>query len=447
MTDLTKGSPTKQMLKFAIPVCLGNIFQLFYSLTDTRIVGSTLGERALAAVGASTAISALLIGFLTGLTNGFSIIIAQNFGAKDEEKIRKSIAGTILLGFLTAVFISVFSVGFLKSILGLLNVSEELFSQSYGYIRAILLGIVATMFYNAFAGILRAIGDTVAPLIFLVIACGFNIFLDLYFILVLKTGVAGAAWATVISQGISVIFCVVYMWLKYPKFRLKKEDFLIDIGLVKKLYGSGMSMGMMMSLVYFGTLALQVAINTLGTNTIVAHTAARKITEFFMLPFGVMSITMATYCGQNKGAREYKRIKIGIWQALYITWAWCIFILFLSYTVAPQLIYLVTGTHIVEIIDTAEKYLKINTIFYFVPAIICILRNAMQGIGDLLIPIFSSAIELIGKVVIAFFLTPSIGYMGIIVSEPIVWVLMVIPLIVKTVRNPIFKNLDKGGTE
>ena len=161
MTDLTTGSPTKQMLKFAMPVCLGNLFQLFYSLTDTRIVGSTLGENALAAVGASTAISTLLIGFLTGLTNGFSIIIAQNFGAKNEEKIRKSIAGTILLGFLTALFISFFSVTFLKPILNILNVSDEIFSQSYGYIRAILLGIIATMFYNAFAGILRAIGDTV----------------------------------------------------------------------------------------------------------------------------------------------------------------------------------------------------------------------------------------------------------------------------------------------
>lgn len=444
MTDLTTGSPTKQMLKFAMPVCLGNLFQLFYSLTDTRIVGSALGENALAAVGASTAISTLLIGFLTGLTNGFSIIIAQNFGAKNEEKIRKSIAGTILLGFLTALFISFFSVTFLKSILNILNVSDEIFPQSYGYIRAILLGIIATMFYNAFAGILRAIGDTVAPLIFLVIACGFNIFLDLYFILGLGKGVAGAAWATVISQGISVLFCVIYMWKKYPNLRLKKEDFKIDIQLVKKLYGSGLSMGMMMSLVYFGTLALQIAINTLGTNTIVAHTAARKITEFFMLPFGVMSITMATYCGQNKGAREYKRIKIGIWQALYITWAWCAFILVLSYTISPQLVYLVTGTEISEIIDTAEKYLKINTIFYFVPAMICILRNAMQGIGDLITPIFSSFIELIGKVAIAFFLTPSIGYMGIIVSEPIVWVLMVIPLIVKIIRNPIFKNLDKG---
>lgn len=442
MIDLTKGSPSKQMLKFATPVCLGNIFQLFYSLTDTRIVGSTLGETALAAVGASTAISTLLVGFLTGLTNGFSIIVAQEFGAKNEEKIKKSIAGTLLLGLLTALVISFFSVTFLNPILHILNVSPELFNNSYGYIRAILLGIVATMFYNAFAGILRAIGDTVAPLIFLVIACGFNIFLDLYFILKLDSGVVGAAWATVISQALSVLFCLVYMWYKYPRLRLTKKDFSINLELIKRLYASGLSMGMMMSLVYFGTLALQIAINTFGTNTIVAHTAARKITEFLMLPFGVMSVTMATYCGQNKGAREYGRIKKGIWQALYITWIWCVLVLILSYTISPQLIYLVTGTKIDEIIITAEKYLKINTIFYFVPAAICILRNAMQGVGDLITPIFSSAIELIGKTAIAFLLAPSIGYMGIIVSEPIVWVLMVIPLIIK-IRKLLFSPTAK----
>ena len=207
MTDLTTGSPTKQMLKFAMPVCLGNLFQLFYSLTDTRIVGSTLGENALAAVGASTAISTLLIGFLTGLTNGFSIIIAQNFGAKNEEKIRKSIAGTILLGFLTALFISFFSVTFLKSILNILNVSDEIFPQSYGYIRAILLGIIATMFYNAFAGILRAIGDTVAPLIFLVIACGFNIFLSWTW----KRGSRSSLGNSYFSRDISAILCNIYV--------------------------------------------------------------------------------------------------------------------------------------------------------------------------------------------------------------------------------------------
>lgn len=428
------------MLKFALPVCLGNIFQLFYSLADTRIVGSTLGEVSLAAVGSTTSISTLLIGFLSGLTNGFAVLVAQQFGEKNENKIKKTVAGSIFLGFLTALIITCVSVFFLDEILSLLNVSENLYFQSKSYIKAILLGMTATMFYNALAGILRAVGDTVAPLIFLVIACITNIFLDLYFILRLNTGVAGAAWATVISQGLSVVLCFIYMWRKYPMFRMKKKDFFLKLTLLKNLYASGISMAMMMSLVFFGTLALQTAINTFGTNTIVAHTAARKLTEFFMLPFAVLGITMATYCGQNKGAGKPERIKEGIWKALMITSLWSFLVILLSYTAAPWLIYMVTGSRISEVTATAEKYLKINTVFYFVPGAIAILRNTMQGIGDRITPVVSSALELIGKVAVVIFIVPCTQYFGIIISEPIVWVVMVIPLIVRIIKNPIFKR-------
>lgn len=440
MIDLTTGNPTKQMLKFALPVCFGNIFQLFYSLADTRIVGSTLGETSLAGVGATTSISTLLIGFLSGMTNGFSIVVAQQFGRKDEKKIRKTIAGSLLLGLILSIFISIISLTFLDNILDILNVSPEIYDEASLYIKIILAGITTTMFYNAFAGILRAVGDTFAPLMFLIISCGLNIILDLYFILNLNMGVSGAGLATVISQGFSVILCIIYMWKKYPIFHVKRKDFLIKINLLKKLCSSGFSMAMMMSLVFFGTLALQTAINTFGTNIIVAHTASRKLTEFFMLPFSVFGVTMATYCGQNRGARQPERIKTGIWQALFITWIWCGFIIILCYSFAPNLIYLVTGIKNYEIIATSEKYLRINTIFYFVPASISILRNAMQGIGDHITPIISSGLELIGKVSIVIFLVPSLKYFGIIISEPIVWVVMVIPLIVKIISNPIFKK-------
>ena len=446
MIDLTTGNPIKQMIKFALPVCLGNIFQLFYSLADTRIVGSTLGESSLASVGATTSISTLLIGFLSGMTNGFSIVVAQQFGEKNEKKIKKTVAASLFLGLIISVIISIISISFLDEILKILNVSEELYNESTLYIKVILLGITATMFYNAFAGILRAIGDTFAPLMFLIIACGLNIFLDLFFILKLGLGVSGAGLATVISQGFSVLLCIIYMWKKYPIFRVEKKDFFIKLELLKRLFYSGFSMAMMMSLVFFGTLALQTAINTFGTNIIVAHTASRKLTEFFMLPFSVFGITMATYCGQNKGANEPERIKKGIWEALFITWGWSVIVIILSYTIAPFLIYMVTGTTNREIILTSQKYLRINTIFYFVPATISILRNAMQGIGDHFTPIFSSGLELIGKISVVIFLVPSLEYFGIIISEPIVWVVMVIPLIIKIIKNPIFKNERKGET-
>ena len=198
----------------------------------------------------------------------------------------------------------------------------------------------------------------------------------------------------------------------------------------------------MISFINLGSLALQTAINTFGTNIIVAHTAARKITSIFMLPFSVLGTTLATFCGQNLGARKYSRIKTGIRDTLLLTLAWCAVVLLAAYTISPPLIRLITASGEKEVIDTATLYLKVNTVFYFIPATICLFRTSMQGFGDSKTPVFSSTLELVGKVAIAFLLAPAIGYMGIIISEPVVWFIMVIPLIINMVRNPIFRMSD-----
>lgn len=431
MKDLTKGSPSKVMISFAIPVALGNIFQLCYSLADTRVVGSTLGEAALAAVGATTSISTLFIGFLSGLTNGFALLIAHQFGAGDKKGVTRYGAGCLLLGCITSVLLTFICVSSLPFILRLLNVPEALMGQSTAYIRAVLLGLLATMLYNGCASILRAVGDTTAPLLFLLFAAALNVALDLLFILKFGFGVAGAAWATVLSQSLSAIISLVYMFKRYPVFRFKPDDFKLKLREIKALYTSGLSMAAMMSLVFFGTLSLQCAINTFGQDIIVAHTAARKITEFFMLPFSVMGVTMATYCGQNMGAGRKDRIRTGICQALILTWIWSLGMILLSYTVAPWLIWLVTGSKNPAVLSNATWYLKTDTLFYFAPAAISILRNGLQGMGDHITPVFSSMIELIGKVICAFLLARIFQYWGIIMAEPIVWILMVIPLIIK----------------
>lgn len=199
-------------------------------------------------------------------------------------------------------------------------------------------------------------------------------------------------------------------------------------------------MGFMVSFVNIGTVALQTSINTFGTNIIVAHTAARKATTMFMLPFSVFGTTLATYCGQNLGAKKYNRIKQGIKQTVLLTFVWCVLVVIIAYTVAPTIIRTITASDIKEVIDTASLYLRVNTSLYFVPAVICLFRNSMQGFGDSKTPVFSSSLELIGKVLIAFFLAPRIGYWGIIIAEPIVWIIMVIPLIINMYRNPIFKK-------
>lgn len=431
MNDLTRGNPSKVMLQFALPVALGNIFQLFYSIADTRVVGSTLGMTALAAVGATTSISTLFIGFLNGLTNGFAILVAREYGAGRKDGVRRLSAASLFLGFLTALVIAVFCVASLPFLLRILNVQPELMEEAASYIRIILIGLAATFAYNGCAALLRSVGDTTAALIFLIIASVLNVVLDLVMILIFHMGVAGAALATVVSQFLAAGASCIYMIKRYSMFRFQLTDFKVHREDAKKLYQSGFSMAVMMSLVFFGTLSLQCVINTFGNNIIVGHTAARKISEFFMLPFSVLGATMATYCGQNMGAGYRDRIREGLKQAFIISWCWSLLTILLSFTAAPALIHLVTGTWDPEVIGTAAAYLKFNTLFYVVPAVICIGRNALQGMGEHIVPVCSSFIELAGKVVIALFLTPVLAYWGIIVSEPIVWCLMVIPLVVR----------------
>lgn len=446
MKNLTEGKPIKLILLFALPLFIGQLFQLFYGLVDTRIVGSTLGDTALAAVGATTTLSDLLNSLLNGFTNGYAIIIATFFGATDNTNMKKSIAGTIILGIAFAVILSVLCLVFLDPILHLLNVSDDIYLLSKEYIGIILAGLLAGTLYNICASILRALGDSLTPLIFLIVATILNIFLDYAFILYLGMNVGGAALATVISQAISALLCFVYMRKKYPSLTLCKEDFQIPKFIYQKLLSTGTSMGFMSSFVSLGTLALQTAINTFGTNIIVAHTAARKATSIFMLPFGVFGTTLATYCGQNLGAGKYSRLKVGIRDTVLLTFLWCIGVIIVAYTLSPAIIQLITATTKPEVIETATLYLKINTTFYFVPAVICLFRNSMQGFGDSKTPVFSSFLELFCKVIAAFLLAPAIGYMGIIVSEPIAWFVMVIPLIINMARNPLLKMEDQNTT-
>lgn len=442
MKDLTKGKTLPLILEFALPIAIGNLFQIFYSLADTRIVGQYLGETALAAVGATSSLNNMIIGFLMGMTNGFAIIVSRYYGAKDEKNIRKSVAATFVLGIVMAIVLTFFSVVFLRQILGALNTPSELMEDAYSYFKIILLGMIAAMLYNVCAGLFRAIGDSITPLVFLIISSFMNIGLDLLFVSRLNFGVEGAAAATVLSQIISFAACLIYMIKKYTILHFGMAELRLEKDMVKAMFGIGCSMGFMNSLINLGSVALQGAINSLkDANYIVAHTAARKITEIFMLPFTVFGSTMATFCGQNLGANKPDRIKKGLRQTIVITWIWCAGVVVVSYTVVPYMVQMITATKVQMVIDTASLYLRVNTILYFVTAVICILRNAMQGIGDSITPVISSSLELLCKVLIAFLLTPYLGYWAIILSEPVSWVIMVIPLLVGIKKNK-FINAD-----
>ena len=440
MKDLTKGKISTLILGFAIPVFLGNLLQLTYSLADTRIVGSFLGERSLAAVGATTTISNLIVGFLLGLANGFAIITAQKFGAGDKKRVRRSFAIALVLGVIVSAILILIGTVFINPILGFLNVPGKLFIETKQYILIIIIGLWVTMFYDILMAVMRAIGDTLTPLLILAISVGLNIVLDLLFVAVWKTGTWGAAAATVLAQFIALVICCFYMIHKYELLRLNKNDFKdLESKMIKEMLATGMSMGFMSSLVNIGSLTLQTAINKLGQEIIVAHTAARKITEIYMIMFSVFGQTMATFCGQNMGAGKVDRIKKGMKLAIIYTCVWSTFAMIASYTIGPQLVHMVTGSHKDIVIVNATNYLKFNTIFYYVPAVISIVRNVMQGIGDQITPLVSSGLEMVGKVVIAFTLVPLMGYAGVIVAEPIVWFIMVIPLLVQIIRTPKLK--------
>lgn len=431
---LTEGTPWKQILLFSIPIFWGNVFQLLYSLVDTKIVGSTLGTEALAAVGSVSTLHTLMTGFLNGLTLGFSLITAMCFGAKNRKRLKKTFAAAISLGVLTTLALVLMLMIFLHPVLNLLHVPQAQFEMAYAYISVLIVGLFATLFYNLCANTLRAIGDALTPLIFLIVATVSNIGLDYLFILGFQMGVQGAAYATVMAQLLSVVLCLIRIFRKFPILYIQKEDFRFDRELMAEMYKSGLSMGLMSCLVGIGTILLQSAINTLGTTVIVAHTAARKVFELVSLPNSVLGSAMATYCGQNYGARRFDRIRQGIRASLIIAAVWAVVVFLICHTIEGKLIQFVASTTNPDVIYWGSTYLKVDMSFIVICGVIVILRNSMQGFGDRVIPVFSSCIELAGKIIFAFVFAPMFAYWGIIWAEPMVWIAMVIPLIVKVVH-------------
>ena len=302
------------------------------------------------------------------------------------------------------------------------------------------MGLSASTLYHICAAVLRAIGDSFTPLIFLVISNVLNVFLDYFCVLGLGMGVAGAAAATVVSQMISAVLCFLYMRKKYPEIVVRKEERKPEKRMYFELLPTGLSMGFMLSFVLLGSLALQIGINSLGSEIIVAHTGARKVTMIFLIPFFVLGTALATYCSQNLGAKKQDRLKNGIRDAVLVSLVWCAIVLLIVYTLSPALIRLVTASRQPEVLENAVRYLKVNAVFYFLPALICILRNSMQGLGDTKTPLISSLIELVGKMLIAWLLVPSLKYVGVIVAEPVVWGIMVIPLLIQMSRSPVMRD-------
>ncbi|MDD6795245.1 MAG: MATE family efflux transporter [Clostridiaceae bacterium] len=441
--DLLNGSIMKSLVLFAIPLFISNVFQQLYNTVDTMIVGNCLGDTSLAAIGACAAVYDLLIGFALGIGNGLSIVCARCFGEKNEERLKKSVAGSIIIGIVVSVIITIIAKITLYPLLQLLNTPEDIINEAYSYISFITLFVIVMFGYNLCAGLLRAIGNSIVPLIFLIISSILNIGLDIIFITNVHMGIAGAAVATVVSQSISIILCVIYIIKRCPNILPKKEHFNVDKELFRELLGQGLSMGFMMSIVSSGTVILQSSINGLGYLIIAGHTAARKIQAFFMMAVIAVGVSLSTFVSQNKGANQGERIRKAVRYCNIYAIVSSAVIFIIIYFAAPSLINLISGSSEVDVLNNGTRYLRINALFYPVLGILLNLRNSLQGIGKKIVPLISSCIECIGKIVFVLLFIPTLKYFGVIICEPVIWCLMTIQLVYSFYNNEYIKSYSK----
>lgn len=428
--DMTQGKPFKLFIWFSIPLLIGNIFQQLYSMVDTIIVGKFLGEEALAAVGSTGSMFFLVNGFLLGLTSGFSVMVAQRFGAKDEKGVRKAIASNITLTVIVTFVVTMVMLILKTPLLKLMNTPENVFQYASTYIGIIYAGIFTQAFYNMSAGILRALGDSKTPLYFLIIASIVNIVLDLVFIINFNMGVAGAAYATNIAQGLATVLCIVYSYKKFQILRLKKEDFKVPASYYRTHFHIGLPMALQFSITAMGVMTLQSAINIFGSSVMAAYTAASKVIQLVMQPLVTYGVSTATFVGQNLGAGLYHRIREGVRTITCISIATSILSSSVLFLFGKYLVGFFLENPSPEVISYSTQVLNYAGIFFIPLGLIFVYRNALQAMGQSFIPMMAGVFELVARAVVAYTLPAFIGFTGICLADPSAWIAAFTPLII-----------------
>lgn len=426
--DMTTGNPIKLILFFSIPLLIGNIFQQFYSMVDTIVVGRFIGVNALAAVASTSSMSFLIIGFILGLSSGFSVLISQKFGANDDEGLREAVASSIILSVIMAIIITLISIFTAKPLLNLINTPSDIINDSYSYMVIIYAGTSITFFYNMISGILRALGDSKTPLYVLIVSSILNIVLDLIFVINFKMGVDGVAYATVISQGISGLLGLIYTYKNFSILKLKKRHFKSGSKYFIIHLKIGLPMALQFSITTIGIIVLQSAINTFGSSVVAGHAAASKVEQLIMQPSITFGITMATYCAQNLGAGNIERIKEGVKKCTMINIAIGLISGFILILFGEFFIKIFVSNPDKSVINTAKLYLTTASIFLIPLNLIFIYRNTLQGMGYTFVPMMAGVYELLARTVVAFTLPTFIGYLGICIASPVAWFSASIPL-------------------
>lgn len=425
MKDMTEGRPLRLILGFGIPLLLGMLFQQVYSMIDTIIVGRFLGVDALAAVGSTGSVNFMIIGFCMGVCNGFAIPVAQCFGAGDYKTLRKYVANATWLSIAFALGMTLLVCVFCRQIMTWMKTPENIFEDANMYIFIIFLGIPATFLYNVTSGIIRSLGDSKSPLVFLVCSSIINIVFDLIAVCVLDAGVAGAAWATVIAQLMAGVACLVYMKKKFEILKLSGDDWRLRENYAIKLCGIGVPMGLQYSITAIGSVVLQAAVNGLGSVAVAAMTAGSRAGCFFCCPFDAMGSTMATYAGQNIGARKLKRVSSGLVSCSVLGLIYAIIACAVLVTAGRQIAALfvdMEDPQAVQIIEQAWQFLVWNSVFYFPLALVNIIRFTIQGMGFSGLAVIAGICEMIARAAVGGIFVPVFGYVAVCVASPAAWI-------------------------
>ena len=421
--DMTKGSPLLVILKFTIPLIIGNVFQQLYNMADTIIVGRYVGSDALAAVGATGTIMFLIVGFAQGITAGFSVLTSQRYGAKDEDGVRRSVANGILLALICTAVLTTLFLLCMHPLLKLMNTPDNIFKDSYAYIMIISAGLITTVFYNLLSSFLRAVGNSQVPLIFLIFSALLNVVLDFVFILQFHMGVAGAAWATILSQGISAVLCLIYIYMRVPVLAPGKHHWRLHGGDTRRQMSMGIPMSLQFAITASGTMVMQSAINLFGSEAVASLTAACKLQNLVTQGMSAMGQTMAAYSGQNFGKGDIQRIKQGVKTSLLVSVVYAVVSAALvCLLLKPALGLFFTGNVDIDaMMPWAKTYLYMCAAFYVPLSVIFVFRNTMQGCGYGFLPMMGGVSELLARLVVAIIAIHLVSYPLACFCDPAAW--------------------------
>jgi putative MATE family efflux protein len=440
---MTTGTPARLILKFALPLLIGNLFQQFYGMVNTVIVGRFLGVDALAAVGSTGGLMFLAVGFVQGMTAGFSIVTAQHYGAGNRSGVRRSFCASIALGAIFSALLTVFSLLFTRDLLELLRTPPEIIDNAFSYIRIIMNGIAASVLYNLLSNSLLALGDSRPPLFFLAVSCVLNIGLDLLFILVFSMGVRGAGWATLCAQLSSGFLCALYIFRRTPALRPQAEDMRVRAADLLRGARIGLPMGFQASIIAVGAIIMQWALNSLGADAVAAFTVARTIDMVAVLPLASFGLSMATYVGQNYGAGNLPRIRQGVRDCCVMSLSFSIAVALLNIFAGRSIIALFIGRDQEIVAGLAQTLLTVNGCMYWSLSLLFVFRFTLQGLGKSLVPTIAGVSELLMRALAAIVLTRLFGFTGAAMANPLAWIGACVPLSLAYFLT--MRELQRGG--